>query len=315
MKAPHFLFALLASSAYSLADLKFEQDRAAILGMAGEFKVSFTFQETVSLTDSYEIKNPYHADAREVVKVVEDKGSEITLQHLLVVEDMDGANVIKHWAQIWKFEDTITLDYEGDMTWVAKKLSQEEAKGTWTQFVTQVDDSPRYKAAGKWEHNGNYSAWTSMPSTRPLPRREYTKRSDYDLLKVVNRHIITPEGWVHLQDNRKFVRRNGLNKSLCLETGINSYKRIMDPDEFDETDFAAADLYWEQTHEFWAEVRTLWNNIIVNADSPIHYEAKVEKISDKPLMMRMWDLAEKFTEDPESASSTEIFALINEHRR
>ena len=32
---------------------------------------------------------------------------------------------------------------------------------------------------------------------RPLPRREYTRRSDYNALDVVNRHTIVPGGWTH----------------------------------------------------------------------------------------------------------------------
>ncbi|MEM9080001.1 MAG: DUF6607 family protein [Verrucomicrobiota bacterium] len=340
------LATILSSTLLSFADSKFEQDRAAILAMAGHFEITFAFEETIPLVEGYKLQKPYNEDARELVKVVSDTGTEITLQHILVMEDMDGPRIIKHWGQIWKYEDPLVLDYEGNMTWLPRTLSEEEVKGTWTQFVTQVDDSPRYKAAGTWEHSGNYSAWTSLPSTRPLPRREYTKRSDYDLLKVVNKHVITPEGWVHMQDNRKFVRRNGLNKSLCLERGTNTYFRMTDLDDIEKEDFAVAEKYWQETGHFWADVRSAWDTIIASSTGPVAYESRIlapkdekvvvskeeaelekatktagEEETEKPkekkllLMARMWGLAETFTTDPSAASPLIIDKVLKQHLR
>ncbi|MDP0492605.1 MAG: hypothetical protein Q7Q71_16280 [Verrucomicrobiota bacterium JB023] len=307
--------AALVFSASADETTKFQQDRAAILGMAGKFKITFDFEETVALLPDYELRKPYHSEAKELVKVVEDKGEEITLQHLLVIDDMDGPMVIKHWAQIWKYEDPHVLEYEGDMTWLPVTLSDEQVEGTWTQYVTQVDDSPRYKAAGKWVHEGNYSAWTSMPSTRPLPRREYTKRSDYDLLKVVNTHIITPDGWVHQQENRKFVRRNGANQSICLEKGLNNYTRITEPSEIDNEDFAAAEDYWSETYPFWADVREAWNTVLTKNKGPVHYDSKVNPDDKENLMSRMSSLAETFKEEPKKANRKAIDSLLAEHLR
>jgi hypothetical protein len=52
-------FALISSGV--LADeAKFEKDRQAILSMAGDFKVGFRFQETLSLREGYEVREtPY----------------------------------------------------------------------------------------------------------------------------------------------------------------------------------------------------------------------------------------------------------------
>ena len=291
----------------------FDQDRAAILGMAGAFEVDFRFTETVSLRGDYELKKPYRSKALELVKVVEDLGSSITLQHLLIIEDIDGPTVIKHWAQIWNYEDTHTLTFEGRRTWLPVHQQEEETKGTWTQFVTQVDDSPRYKAKGIWEHTSNYSAWTSELSTRPLPRREYSKRSDYDRLQVVNTHVITTEGWVHLQENRKEVRREGQNYFLCLETGRNTYKRITPEPESDHAaGIVMAEEYWEGTHLFWKDVRALWASVLTESEKPVHYTSKAEP-KGKGLMFRMGSLAEESKEVPVSISV--IASLLEEHLR
>ncbi|NJR42289.1 MAG: hypothetical protein HC767_06150 [Akkermansiaceae bacterium] len=61
--------------------------------MAGEFKVTFHFQETLSLDPAYTIKDkPYQEEAFEIVKVAEDSEKKIILQHIL---QMDG-HVVKH---------------------------------------------------------------------------------------------------------------------------------------------------------------------------------------------------------------------------
>ena len=253
---------------------KFSQDRAAILAMAGGFEVEFNFTESVSLVAGYELKKPYSAKAFELVKVAEDQGSSITLQHLLVVADEDGPAVIKHWAQIWKYEDSLVLNYEGGKSWLPVRHTPEETKGTWTQFVTQTDDSPRYKAQGKWSHLGNSSTWTSRLSTRPLPRRDSSKRKDYDLLMVVNHHIITPEGWVHQQDNRKLVSREGKRQFLCVEAGLNRYERVTDESAIEG--FKLAEAHWEKTHGYWEEVRAAWISVIEESAKPIRYAARLK---------------------------------------
>ncbi len=231
----------------------FEKDRRAILAMAGKFDVEFNFRETVSLLQDYELRKPYTADALEIVKVVEDTGARIVLQHILLADDGLDSRVVKHWGQIWEYEDSIILEFQGDRTWKKRSLESSSVKGTWTQLVTQVDDSPRYESWGKWVHEGNRSAWQSQDTNRPLPRREYTKRSDYSILRAINRHVITPEGWVHEQENRKWVKSE--NRFICHEAGLNIYRRC-------EEDFSLAEKEWNATQEFWRNVRSEWARLM-----------------------------------------------------
>src|SRR5687767_4042542 len=147
---------LFISSAFA-SEESFEKDRKAILSMAGDFKVGFHFQETLSLHAGYKPEEkPYKEAAFETVKVVEDSGKRIVLQHILQA----GPAVVKHWAQIWIYEDTEILEFQGDRVWTTKKLSPEEAKGKWSQRVTQVDDSPRYEGIAAWVHGKEISEWT-----------------------------------------------------------------------------------------------------------------------------------------------------------
>ena len=69
------------------------------------------------------------------------------------------------------------------MHWGYRKLSKAlAAKGTWTQKVFQVDDSPRYEGYATWVHVDGRHYWDSQ-TDGPLPRREYSKRSDYNVSK------------------------------------------------------------------------------------------------------------------------------------
>jgi hypothetical protein len=233
-------------------------DREAILAMAGTYHIDFRFQETVAIDPEYDlVTKPYTEEALEVVKVVENTPERIALQHLLVVEGKEGKPmVIKHWAQIWTWQDTHILDYSGEEElheWDVLTLSAEEAAGTWSQLVTQIDDSPRYEGFGKWTHARGESSWESSPTRRPLPRREYTVRDDYDYLLGTNRHTLTKDGWVHFQDNRKVVDRGGEDaRVLCFEAGLNTYTRR------DSELTAVAEAWWEKHGDFWDGVRAFW---------------------------------------------------------
>ena len=86
-------------------------------------------------------------------------------------------------------------------------LPKIDVKGQWSQKVYQVDDSPRYEGTGTWVHVDGKSYWENV-SNAPLPRRERTKRKDYNLMIRNNRHQITDQGWIQIQDNKKILKNN-----------------------------------------------------------------------------------------------------------
>lgn len=285
LHAISLLIPLLLAGSVLAGEAAFEKDRKAILAMAGDFEVGFHFRETLSLHEGYEVREkPYDEDAHETVKVVEDSGRRIVLQHLLQV----GPAVVKHWAQIWTFEDTEILQFQGKRVWTTRVLAPEEVKGKWSQRVTQVDDSPRYEGIGAWIHNGQSSEW-SATANRPLPRREHSKRKDYDLLVVTNRHTITPAGWFHEQDNTKWVKRDGQEYPLCREVGLNPYRRVTGHD------FSKANDYWTKTAGFWKEVRGVWEEITPRQGSV--------KFSLKADAGRLEDVIEELTEKAEDGKT------------
>lgn len=245
---------------------KFERDRRAILSMAGPYRTTFDFIETVGFVPGYEPARPYQSWGTEYVYVVTDQPRFISLQHIIVMffkEDdgsIGGPAVVKHWRQDWTYEDRSLHSYVGDNTWEERELSPAFVQGAWSQAVYQVDDSPRYEALGRWEHGGNYSSWVSENTWRPLPRREFSVRDDYQALAGTNRHTVTPTGWVHEENNLKLVLAGpGEPREhypyLAKETGLNRYERILDHD------FSAGDAYWARTAPFWADVRAAWEEV------------------------------------------------------
>lgn len=249
------LAALTFTSTPARAGTAPDADRAAILAMAGEFEVTFDFEETVSLQPGYELKKPYQEDATELVIVIEDTPERIALQHIL--SDKETGRVVKHWKQVWTWQDTRIVEFQGRDKWKVRELAPGEAAGTWSQLVTQVDDSPRYESYGKWQHDGGFSRWESAPTARPLPRREHTERDDYEILLAFNRHALTPDGWVHEQDNLKQVLDESgvVSRYLARELGFNNYHRT------ETADFTKVREYWEATSPFWSVVSKFWDSI------------------------------------------------------
>jgi hypothetical protein len=234
-------------------DERFQRDRKAILAMAGNYHVTFSFRETVSFVEGYRLKVPYETDGYETVRVIRDDGEVISLQHILVVKGVwDDAMPVKHWRQDWRYEPEQIFEYLGRQTWRTRELDETERHGKWAQSVFEVDDSPRYAAVAEWTHNQGVSTWTSPPTWRPLPRREATKRSDYDVLVSVNRHALTPQGWVHEQDSTKLILGEH-PQQLVREIGVNGYRASK------EFNIQIADAYWNETQGFWADVREIWD--------------------------------------------------------
>ncbi|WND03790.1 hypothetical protein QGN29_05305 [Temperatibacter marinus] len=230
-------------------------DKTAILAMAGDYRVTFDFTEKVAFKDGYTLKPQKLSYAREVVRVIDERPGFVSLQHILVASAGPNSKVffpIKHWRQDWQWQPNAYLEFKGGNAWQMTDISEEERKGAWSQTVYQVDDAPRYSGYGKWKHTNGISVWEAAPSWRPLPRRDATKRDDYDVIEAVNRHAITPNGWVHEQDNAKLILRGETPQVLAVEVGVNTYVKARDyPVE-------VAEDYWLKTEAFWAGIRTKW---------------------------------------------------------
>ena len=255
-----------------------KQDIEAIKEMCGCFEIDFKFSETFQYSNdsNYSKSKNYNAKALEYAKLIKDEKGHISIQHLLVMGDY----IIKHWRQDWIFQNRDLLKYDGNNNWKYISKTKKDVKGQWTQKVFQVDDSPRYEGSATWVHADGKSYWENS-SYAPLPRREYTKRNDYNIMIRGNRHEITKDGWVHDQDNFKVVKDSESDSELIIasEKGINSYTRV------DESNCKEAIKWWDENNEKWLLVLEKWNSIYSKKDD-ISLRQSVE---NKPLFSFLFD--------------------------
>jgi hypothetical protein len=294
------LFLSLCSIVLSVsAQSKFEQDRQAIKSLAGYYKVTFNYAETFSPDTAYKYHPRYQSRGYEWATIVEDSPKKISIQHLLAVDD---STVIKHWREDWVYEQPTILAFEKDNTWRKVNLKPEETKGRWVQKVYQVDDSPRYESMGTWVHVDGRHEWQSRTDS-PLPRREYTKRNDYNVLNRGNRVYLTAKGWMFEQDNNKIARGADGDKLIAQEKGYEEFTKV------DEAKFAYAKKWWTGQQAYWTDVRAAWENVFAK-NVTIKLSGKKD---GKLLYQRLFELADISAKEKWSAAKNkeEAVKVIN----
>ncbi|MEM6858334.1 MAG: DUF6607 family protein [Pseudomonadota bacterium] len=287
---------------------EFEAERAIILSMAGNHAVTFDMKETTAWMEGYKPVESKISGGYESVRVAEDTGTKIVLQHLLVVDINGTPYVVKHWRQDWEYEPETLLTFSGGDSWELTVVTPEMRKGAWSQTVYQVDDSPRYAGIGIWDEVDGIQTWTSNKTTRPLARRDAIREPIYDRYFGINRHQIGPKGWIHWQDNLKMMTAEGGSGELIpvvQESVLNTYLR------YDGYNVAAADSYWEKTRDYWAAIRDKWDAVAeANGGIKIAQQADVGTTIAGELL-QMADAIKNGETDAQSASEKAV-ALINE---
>lgn len=291
------------------AQAAFEQDRQTILAMAGDFKVTFDMQESTPWMEGYEPLERKISGGYESVRVIEDTGTCIVLQHLLVTGDEANPYVVKHWRQDWQYQPAKILAFTGGDNWVWQEVPEKMRAGRWSQTVYQVDDSPRYAGWGEWETTQGIRRWRSNWTARPLARRDAIRTPVYDHYMGINRHQLTPTGWIHWQDNTKMIGpKDGAvseAKPVVQEYVLNTYER------FNGYNVAAAETYWDKTRGYWDAVRGKWDEVAeANGGIRIAQEASAGTTIANELML----LADKIKDGKETpeAASAKALALIEQ---
>lgn len=293
-----FIITFTLMSFYATAQSKKKQDKEAIKAMCGCYEVTFNFAETFAPDKDYTFHDNYRSGGLEWVQLVEDEKNKISMQHLLIVgDDM----IVKHWRQDWLYEHTELYAFDKENSWQPIELDKKDVKGQWTQRVFQVDDGPRYEGSASWVHVDGRHFWENTADS-PLPRREFSKRSDYNVMVRTNRHEITADGWIHEQDNDKVVRNDNGDVLLAEEKGWNTYKKVPD------SRCRAAQDWWADNEQYWADVRAVWDEFYAQR-KPLKIAGKIE---DKVLFQRIFALGdeavtqENYNSESVKAELTEI---------
>ena len=239
-----------------ISQTKLRKDREAILKMCGCFEIEFNFAETFNFSKNkdYVPSKVYKSYALELALPIINEKNKISIQHLLIVGYGDEKSIIKHWRQDWLYQNTHLYEFSGDRFWKSKNLSKKQVKGQWSQKVYQVDDSPRYEGTSSWVHVDGKSFWENE-SPAPLPRREYTKRNDYNLMKRWNRHEITNDGWIHKQDNSKILKTELESIIIAKEIGSSPYIKV----DYDKCKLAID--WWNSKKSKWKSINSEWQRI------------------------------------------------------
>lgn len=250
---------LLVSAIFTQVNAQLAIGKKNIEALCGCFEVDFRYAETFSNDTAYKLRKPEYSKGLEYVVAVDGGKNKIVLQHLLVIND---SMVIKHWREDWAYEAGERLEYTGNKQWKKIAIPSAQTKNSWTQTVWEVDDAPRYQGTAQWISANGKNYWENTTNA-PLPRREYTKRSDYQILKRGNRILVDATGWVHEQDNDKVALVEGKEKTIAQEKGYNIYRKTTD------SKCAVAANWWKANAAFWNEVRIQWENVIAKNETII----------------------------------------------
>lgn len=283
---------LLASSAYA------SPETDAIKAQAGCYNVDFKFEETQKMDPNYPISSkPYHEWGTEYVEVDFESEDEIHLQHVLITPH----GPLKHWRQEWKRNPSKVLAFKGDNTWESNAVAK-PTEELWLQRVYQVDDSPRYECAAPWKISEQDAVW-SCKTWSPLPRREFSQRSDYNILDRGNFVGVDSKGWTHFQYNDKIIYKDNQCTMIAKEKGANTYTKI------DSATCESAQKWWKENKAVWHDIQTVWREIY-ETKSNIKLKAKVD---DKVLWMHLFELADSYgkeTSYDSKALQKDAYAII-----
>lgn len=275
---------LLTFYAVSASALSFDEnkDRVAIRAMTGCYDVTFQSKETFAYSKDYQYYPAYSSGALEWIFVEEETDRKIVLQHLLITP----VGIIKHWRQDWELGASEVFSFQGNNTWKRERVSGADVNEQWTQRVFQVDDSPRYECSAPWIHWGEKTYWECEAPT-PLPRREFSVRSDYNILKRHNRHEIHAGKWIHDQDNIKINKTASTETKLAMEKTINSYYKT------DDQKCESAVTWWNDHSAFWKATRDAWDKLRSRRNDL----SLKSSVNGKNLWMTLFELDEEATRD------------------
>ncbi|WP_448099583.1 DUF6607 family protein [Polluticoccus soli] len=287
----------IAASAWAQKDGKKNIDK-----LCGCFDVTFKYAETFSPNKDYQFHDREKiTNVTELALPIVQTDKRIVIQHLLVIDD---STIVKHWREDWTYENPVIWIFKGDGVWEKTTVPATNVKGKWTQTVWEVSDAPRYQGASVWQEVNGHTIWENTTNA-PLPRREYTQRTDYNILNRTNRLVLLPNGYNHVQDNIKISRTAAGDSIRAEEKGLNSYVRLED------AKCQPATNYWKNYAPFWVKVEAVWEKYM-NDHTTVKLVESLGK--GKSLNNQLFKLSDEWKNGTLKSNVDElIFSTILEH--
>lgn len=172
--------------------------------LAGCFAVTYRFAED-GVHDMFSPKWALDSPITEWVGYGESEQGEIVLPHVSVTDD---GRAVPHWYEIWRREP-------GEGGWTQE---------VWSNFPGHAQSELRYRCTAPWQGN----LWDCRAGRAPKPFRDHGApfgfdRTDYAWLDRTNTLLVTPEGWIQNEHNRK-VAASG--EVVARELGWITYRRV-----------------------------------------------------------------------------------------
>ena len=283
------------------------RDIEAVLAMAGTFAVSYRHAESAALAPGRALAEPYTADARESVRVVEQTPGRVSLQHLLLIGE--APLVVKHWREDWEHAAPQRLVYDGPVPgggrWSVQAVSSEA--GTWTRTVYAADDAPGYAAAGRWTHRGGVSEWEAdAPAVAPVARHEADRSADdadggdRAAWGQVHDRVVVQQGggWTR---EESVVKLDAAGTPLAREHGVIRYVRRGDTPPPQVTE------YWQRVGGFWQTVRAGWAQRL-----PVGSVCVVrDRLADGPRWRAVFGLADAPPQATDAQRASRLDAVLD----
>lgn len=176
--------------------------------LAGCFAVTYRFAEDGThdlFNEEYVLDEPLN---EWIGMAAEDGAGAVTLVHASITGD---GRVVPHFHEIW-------THHPDEASWTQE---------VWSHAPDDERRELRYQCTAPWDLN----LWQCHAGEAPKPFRDRGApfgfdRTDYDLLDRHNTVLVTDQGWVHSQHNRKMTADGAL---VAHELGWITYRRL--PDE------------------------------------------------------------------------------------
>lgn len=170
--------------------------------LAGCHDVSYRFYEDGE-HDHFNEKYGLGTRIRELITLVDDEQDKLTLQHASINEE---GVAIPHWHEEWTY---------GPAGWT---------QAVYSRTPGNPDRALRYICTAPWSLN----QWHCAAGRATKPFRDAGapfgfQRSDYAWLDRTNTLLVTPEGWVHSENNKKMDESG---KLVSYELGFITYRKL-----------------------------------------------------------------------------------------
>ncbi len=242
---------------------KSDEENVIIKSQVGCYEVTSTFKEAGKVNDAYGVSSLDHSSKfYELVVLDSEVNDKISLQKIILTPFGP-----KKWMrEEWERGPQKTIAYVAPNRWEQNPYFAK--KSDWSLTVRNPDDSYQYQCAAPLTIVGGDFAHWECAANAPLPRREISQRTDYQILARKHFIVFSALGLIDRQSNRKVIYSGPeQQKNLAWEEGFVTYKKTND--QYCQE----GKLWWNKQRELWKNVRDVWDLVFTNYYSVVLSDA------------------------------------------